>query len=154
MLLNPPLNYQSLAQTIRPGRSLNVRAPATLASLVVSARPNVTANALPVAVVHIQELHVITAMAKAGENESKFAHIPQLRTRARAHLAVPSSCHLLLLRLRNHHADPVFFCRTAEDLTATSRRLARYEALLAEILPMVSSEVRDLIEDARDQVGE
>ncbi|EXJ67098.1 uncharacterized protein A1O5_09745 [Cladophialophora psammophila CBS 110553] len=40
--------------------------------------------------------------------------------------------------------------RTAEDLTATSRRLARYESLLNEILPMVSPEVRALIEDARD----
>lgn len=54
--------------------------------------------------------------------------------------------------MRNHRADTLFFARTAEDLTATSRRLARYEALLAEILPMVSSEVRELIEDARDQV--
>ncbi|KIY02552.1 uncharacterized protein Z520_01017 [Fonsecaea multimorphosa CBS 102226] len=40
--------------------------------------------------------------------------------------------------------------RTAEDLTATSRRLARYESLLNEIIPMVSPEVRALIEDARD----
>ncbi|KIW28595.1 uncharacterized protein PV07_08247 [Cladophialophora immunda] len=40
--------------------------------------------------------------------------------------------------------------KTAEDLTATSRRLARYESLLNEILPMVSSEVRALIEEARD----
>ncbi|KIW69676.1 hypothetical protein PV04_05538 [Phialophora macrospora] len=40
--------------------------------------------------------------------------------------------------------------KTAEDLTATSRRLARYESLLNEILPMVSPEVRVLIEDARD----
>lgn len=43
--------------------------------------------------------------------------------------------------------------RTAEDLTATSRRLARYESLLNEILPMVSPEVRVLIEDARDNVS-
>jgi hypothetical protein len=127
-----------------------VRVQATLVSLVVSARPNVTASALPVAAVHILELRVITVMAKAGENESKFAHIPRLQ----ADLAVPSGSHLLFLRLRNHHADSIFFYRTAEDLTATSRRLARYEALLAEILPMVSSEVRELIEDARDQVRE
>ncbi|OAP58916.1 hypothetical protein AYL99_06213 [Fonsecaea erecta] len=40
--------------------------------------------------------------------------------------------------------------KTAEDLTATSRRLARYESLLNEILPMVSPEVRALIEEARD----
>lgn len=41
--------------------------------------------------------------------------------------------------------------KTAEDLTATSRRLARYESLLNEIFPMVSAEVRALIEEARDQ---
>jgi hypothetical protein len=44
-------------------------------------------------------------------------------------------------------------CRTAEDLTATSRRLARYERLLSEIMPLVSSEVRTLIEEARDNVS-
>ena len=44
-------------------------------------------------------------------------------------------------------------CRTAEDLTATSRRLARYETLLNEIFPMVSPEVRNLIEEARDHVS-
>ncbi|KIX06888.1 uncharacterized protein Z518_04864 [Rhinocladiella mackenziei CBS 650.93] len=37
-----------------------------------------------------------------------------------------------------------------EDLTATSRRLQRYETLLNDILPMVSPEVRALIEEARD----
>ncbi|RVX74981.1 hypothetical protein B0A52_01258 [Exophiala mesophila] len=40
--------------------------------------------------------------------------------------------------------------KTAEDLTATSRRLARYETLLSQIIPLVSNEVRVLIEDARD----
>jgi len=40
--------------------------------------------------------------------------------------------------------------KTAEDLTATSRRLARYESLLSEIMPMVSPEVRTLIDEARD----
>ncbi|KAK4942480.1 hypothetical protein LTR10_017776 [Elasticomyces elasticus] len=40
--------------------------------------------------------------------------------------------------------------KTAEDLTATSHRLARYENLLNEIMPMVSSEVRALIDDARE----
>jgi len=60
--------------------------------------------------------------------------------------------HPRFLPLQNRCADIPFALRTAEDLTATSRRLARYEALLAEILPMVSSEVRELIEDARDQV--
>ncbi|OAL38774.1 hypothetical protein AYO20_01980 [Fonsecaea nubica] len=39
---------------------------------------------------------------------------------------------------------------SGKDLTATSRRLARYESLLNEILPMVSPEVRALIEEARD----
>ncbi|KEF62831.1 uncharacterized protein A1O9_00804, partial [Exophiala aquamarina CBS 119918] len=58
---------------------------------------------------------------------------------------------LPVLQPRFHRADSLSFGRTAEDLTATSRRLARYEALLAEILPMVSLEVRELIEDARDQ---
>ncbi|OQV11169.1 hypothetical protein CLAIMM_15047 isoform 2 [Cladophialophora immunda] len=58
----------------------------------------------------------------------------------------------LLMSLRaNAHADSdPCSSRTAEDLTATSRRLARYESLLNEILPMVSSEVRALIEEARD----
>lgn len=40
--------------------------------------------------------------------------------------------------------------KTAEDLTATSRRLARYERLLSEIMPLVSPEVRTLIDEARD----
>ncbi|KIW43658.1 hypothetical protein, variant [Exophiala oligosperma] len=40
--------------------------------------------------------------------------------------------------------------KTAEDLTATSRRLARYETLLNEIMPMVSPEVRALIDEARE----
>ena len=42
--------------------------------------------------------------------------------------------------------------RTAEDLTATSRRLARYEALLNDIMPHVPSSVKAMIEDAREQV--
>ncbi|KAG9780051.1 hypothetical protein KCU88_g3848, partial [Aureobasidium melanogenum] len=46
-----------------------------------------------------------------------------------------------------------FAYRTAEDLTATSRRLARYETLLNQIMPMVSPEVRALIEDARETDG-
>lgn len=45
-----------------------------------------------------------------------------------------------------------FAYRTAEDLTATSRRLARYETLLNQIMPMVSPEVRALIEDAGETV--
>lgn len=47
----------------------------------------------------------------------------------------------------------VALCRTAEDLTATSRRLARYETLLNEIMPMVSPEVRALIDEARENVS-
>ncbi|KAJ4511562.1 hypothetical protein HRR83_004400 [Exophiala dermatitidis] len=43
--------------------------------------------------------------------------------------------------------------KTAEDLTATSRRLARYETLLNQIMPMVSPEVRALIEDAGETDG-
>ncbi|KAK5260240.1 hypothetical protein LTR20_008903 [Exophiala xenobiotica] len=39
---------------------------------------------------------------------------------------------------------------SAKDLTATSRRLARYERLLSEIIPLVSPEVRTMIEEARD----
>jgi hypothetical protein len=42
--------------------------------------------------------------------------------------------------------------RTAEDLTATSRRLARYEALLNEIMPHVPPNVKAMIEEAREQV--
>lgn len=46
--------------------------------------------------------------------------------------------------------DP--YVRTAEDLTVTSRKLARYETLLTDIFPLVSQEVRLMIEDARQQV--
>lgn len=42
--------------------------------------------------------------------------------------------------------------RTAEDLTATSRRLARYEALLNDIMPHVPPNVKAMIEDARELV--
>lgn len=42
--------------------------------------------------------------------------------------------------------------RTAEDLTATSRRLARYEALLNDIMPHVPPAVKAMIEEAREQV--
>lgn len=42
--------------------------------------------------------------------------------------------------------------RTAEDLTATSRRLARYEELLNDIFPLVIDKVRGMIEQARQQV--
>lgn len=69
-------------------------------------------------------------------------YIPFLEMNIPISCNLPSSC-----------ANCTLDGRTAEDLTATSRRLARYEALLAEILPMVSTEVRELIEDARDQVG-
>ena len=44
--------------------------------------------------------------------------------------------------------------KTAEDLTATSRRLARYEALLNDIMPHVSPNVAAMIEEAREQVGQ
>ncbi|KAK5075432.1 hypothetical protein LTS08_001501 [Lithohypha guttulata] len=43
--------------------------------------------------------------------------------------------------------------RTVEDLTVTSRRLARYEELLGEIFTLVSPEVRSMINEARQQVG-
>jgi hypothetical protein len=43
--------------------------------------------------------------------------------------------------------------RTAEDLTATSRRLARYEALLNDIMPHVPPNVKAMIEEAREQVN-
>ncbi|ETN45336.1 uncharacterized protein HMPREF1541_09167 [Cyphellophora europaea CBS 101466] len=38
-----------------------------------------------------------------------------------------------------------------EDLTATSRRLARYETLLNDIMPHVPPNVKQMIEDAREQ---
>ncbi|KPI44625.1 uncharacterized protein AB675_8627 [Cyphellophora attinorum] len=41
--------------------------------------------------------------------------------------------------------------KTAEDLTATSRRLARYEALLNDIMPHVPPNVKAMIEEAREQ---
>ncbi|EHY54479.1 hypothetical protein ABEF95_003172 [Exophiala dermatitidis] len=89
--------------------------------------------------------------------------------------AMPSYRHDLLLWLRQgmeeakvsepasfDHGELVFVkvemltkfaYRTAEDLTATSRRLARYETLLNQIMPMVSPEVRALIEDAGETDG-
>lgn len=58
------------------------------------------------------------------------------------------------VRLRPGHAE--MMCshnhRTAEDLTATSRRLARYEALLNDIMPHVPPNVKAMIEDARELV--
>lgn len=42
--------------------------------------------------------------------------------------------------------------KTAEDLSATSRRLARYEALLNDIMPHVPPNVKAMIEEAREQV--
>ena len=82
-------------------------------------------------------LRVTTAMARDGGSESKHGMRACCRT-----LFFPRT--------------PPLTCnnRTAEDLTATSRRLARYESLLNEILPMVSPEVQGLIEDARDNVGQ
>lgn len=44
-------------------------------------------------------------------------------------------------------------CRTAEDLNATSKKLQRYEALLNEIMPMVTPEVQAMIDDVRQQVS-
>ncbi len=42
--------------------------------------------------------------------------------------------------------------RIVEDLTVTSRKLARYEELLNDIFPLVTDNVRGMIEDAREQV--
>ena len=43
--------------------------------------------------------------------------------------------------------------RVAEDLSLTSRKLARYEDLLNEIYPLVSLDVRHIIDTARQQVS-
>ena len=48
--------------------------------------------------------------------------------------------------------DQLTINRTAEDLTTTQRRLARYEALLNEIMPHVSPNVKAMIEEAKDLV--
>lgn len=42
--------------------------------------------------------------------------------------------------------------RTAEDLNVTSSKLARYERLLNDIFPLVSPDVRTMIDDVRQQV--
>lgn len=42
--------------------------------------------------------------------------------------------------------------RTAEDLVGVSRRLARYEALLNDIIPHVSPDIRARIDEVREQV--
>jgi len=44
--------------------------------------------------------------------------------------------------------------RTVEDLTETSRKLARYEELLDDIFPLVTDNVRGMINQARLQVYE
>lgn len=41
--------------------------------------------------------------------------------------------------------------KTAEDLTVTSRKLARYEELLVEIYPLVANDVRSIIDNVRQQ---
>lgn len=43
--------------------------------------------------------------------------------------------------------------RTAEDLNVTLWKLAKYEELLNEITPLVSQDVRGMIDDIRAQVG-
>ncbi|KAI1608600.1 hypothetical protein EDD36DRAFT_87599 [Exophiala viscosa] len=98
-------------------------------NLAASARRNATVLVRLVADVFTPALRVITATAKAGGSGSKRLMFGQLRYAANV------------------------LSRTAEDLTATSRRLARYENLLNDIMPMVSSEVRALIDDARDNVS-
>ena len=54
-------------------------------------------------------------------------------------------------RLVSRHVADIFI-RTAEDLTSTQRRLARYEALLNDIMPHVPPNVKAMIEEAKDQV--
>ena len=122
-----------------------MRGPVTLANLAVSAKQNVTVNVLHAAVVLIQAPRAIMVMVKVGENASKsaFCFLAGEALYTSSWNYIPKKIVAILINS---------FYRTAEDLTATSRRLARYENLLAEILPMVSSEVRELIEDARDQV--
>jgi hypothetical protein len=95
---------------------------------------------LLVDVVFTQARLAFMVMARAGGNESKQVSATLLADRETLTRSILESC-----------TD--WYFRTAEDLTATSRRLARYENLLNEILPMVSPEVRVLIEDARDNVS-
>ncbi|KIW11226.1 hypothetical protein PV08_10526 [Exophiala spinifera] len=97
-------------------------------SRVASARQNATALAQRVVDVCTRAPPAITVMEKDGGNESEWPY------------GEPSLNMLTFFAL----------CRTAEDLTATSRRLARYESLLNDILPMVSPEVRALIDEARE----
>ncbi|KAJ9604068.1 hypothetical protein H2200_011591 [Cladophialophora chaetospira] len=123
--LSPPSTASpaGVTKTTPPGRNLNEPVPATPASHVVSERQNVMVLDRHVVDAFTLAHRAFMVMGKDGGSENGRAFV----------------------LTRNS--------RTAEDLTATSRRLARYESLLNEILPMVSSEVRVLIEDARDNVS-
>lgn len=99
------------------------------ANHVEKGKPSAMENVQHVGDAYILEQAVITAMAKVGRSAS---------TAIGALYFQPAT-----------DIDR----RTAEDLTFTSRRLARYEELLKEITPLVSPEVRSMIDVARQQVG-
>lgn len=99
------------------------------ANPVVNARPSATVSDLPVDAVYTPTRNVTTVMARVGRNASMLATL--------ALYAI---------------AEALTRYRTAEDLNVTSSKLARYERLLNDIFPLVSPDVRTMIDDVRQQV--
>lgn len=102
----------------------------TLVSHVVSEKPSVTVSAPLVGGACTLARAVTTDTAKDGGRGSR--------------LPLPTTCKV---------TPTDSMCRTAEDLNATSKKLQRYEALLNEIMPMVTPEVQAMIDDVRQQVS-
>ena len=105
----------------------NERGPAMLVNRVENVKQNVMENDLLADGAYIQVLLVTTVMEKVGRNAS-------------------------MMSLASHFTSSLKYSRTAEDLTVTSRKLVRYEELLNEIYPLVSPDVRNIIDDVRQQV--
>lgn len=114
------------------GRATSVRneqGRAMPANPVVNARPSATVSDLPVDAVYTPTRNVTTDMARVGRNASMLATL--------ALYAI---------------SEALTRYRTAEDLNVTSSKLARYERLLNDIFPLVSPDVRTMIDDVRQQV--
>ena len=120
-----------------------------LVNLVENARPSVMANDPLAEDVFIPVVHAIMDLGKVGGRGSKcdlvIAHGLQLQSRAQC------MCRATYCSTVSPYTNTLN--RTAEDLSATSRRLARYESLLNNIAPLVSPSVRAMIDDARVDVS-
>lgn len=107
----------------------NEQGRAMPANPVVNARPSATVSDHPVDAVYTPIRNAITVMARVGRNASMLA----------------STALYAISRALTRY-------RTAEDLNVTSSKLARYERLLNDIFPLVSPDVRTMIDDVRQQV--